>query len=729
MNSIVSNHNQHQYERPRLHDLSEIAKHELSKAQGSRIASDKLKQLDIKIDYSLKGDSMFNRVDAPGSKASGIGDKSNSGDNSSFQRHPASNSGYHSFVSSPALNPGLVVGSTEAAQRQQNPSSLTTQSQAIAQQQHRLLQMTKNELEVQQMASNIKESLLIKRRLESIQHLQQQEANKLRAELQMKSASEKVNASGMGRQNSISMGGFTSSATKHIPSTSNSSVLPTKQREDEMTKPDLSTLAETAVAVASASTHAQSRSSSTGMIGIGSIMKRHSSKNSGNNQIAALLGRQASSSSSKKGMTATESTASRSMPTISSSLANNAMTGILRRDMNATKLNLEHNYKRSIDEITKSNTTAAPPPSSWLWKPSTLGSSTPMLVDQLHARQDHLQRRNSLPAPTSATVSEIASLRSLKRQRLLEQKTSEIRGLELHDAMNQMRKMDASMNSSLLAEMASKIASQERRASIASSIASVGTSATAPNLTTNPSLSSPVGRRNHIMLESTFDDRSKVLSKLSKMGGGFPMPKFNKGVGGMKSSIPAEITPELGKDVVDIMGRDTSSLSLKQQLENDQQSRYLERIGGFPMPPLYRQMDEIRDQYDGAVSISESGTRGSNAISSHIRNNVNRSGTKASRPPALESYKRVWRDIRVVAGDDPLVDERLRKEVFARKLQRGEILAGKTGSGIMNSMNNRYVNTNVLQRRLSDLSHSSVNASISGGRTKCGTPADESIVI
>jgi hypothetical protein len=723
MNSIVSNHNKHQYERPRLHDLSEIAKHELSKAQGSRIASDKLKQLDTKIDYSLKGDSMFNRVAASGSKAGGRGDKSNSGDSSSFQRHPASNSGYHSFVNSPALNPGLVVGSTEAAQRQQNPSSLATQSQALAQQQQRLLQMTKNELEVQQMASNIKESLLIKRRLESIQHLQQQEANKLRGELQMKSASEKVTPSGMGRQNSISMGGFASSATKHVPSTSNRSVLPTKQREDEMTKPDLSTLAETAVAVASAYTHAQSRSSSTGMIGIGSIMKRHSSNNSGNNQIAALLGRQGSS------MTATESTASQSMPTIASSLANNAMTGILRRDMNSTKLNLEHNYKRSIDEITKSNTTDAPPPSSWLWKPSTLGSSTPILVEQLHARQDHLQRRNSLPAPTSATVSEIASLRSLKRQRLLEQKTSEIRGLEFHDAMNQMRKMDASMNSSLLAEMASKIASQERRASIASSIASVGTSATAPNLTTNPSFPSPVGRRNHIMLESTFDHRSKVLSKLSKMGGGFPMPKFKKGVDGMKSSIPAEITPELGKDVVDIMGRDTSSLSSKQQLENDRQSRYLERIGGFPMPPLYRQIDEIRDQYDGAVSISESGTRGSNAISSHIRNNVNRSGTKASRPPALESYKRVWRDIRVVAGDDPLVDERLRKEVFARKLQRGEILAGKTGSGIMNSMNNHYVNTNVLQRRLSDLSHSSVNASISGGRTKCGAPADESIVI
>jgi len=692
---------------------------------------------------------MFNERNNSGSNAGERTDKTNF-NSSSFQRHSASNNAYLNFVNNPALAHGavgLVVGSSQAAQQQQ---------------QQRLLQITKNELEAQQMASNIKESLLIKRRLESIQHLQQQEANKIRAELHMKTVSQPVNANSNGDRNSSSIGRsshvLVSNSAKPIPSTSNSSVLPTKQREDEMTKIDLSTLAEVAVASATNANNVNSRSNS-GIMGIDNMIKMSSHNNTGNKQIGALLGRQASSSASfKKGLAATRSLISQSMPTITNSMSNNAMTDALRRDINATrnKLHLEHNYKRSIDEMTKSSS------SSWLWNSTNLRNSNPISMEQLRAQHEQLQRRNSLPAPASAASSELASLRSLKRQRLLEQKANEIGEFEIQDAMKQIRQIDSKMkmqmtcNRSLLAEMMASKISQDRRASIASSIASVGTSATAPNLTTNSSLSSPVNRRNSIMLDSNFDENSKVLNKLSSMGGGFPMPKFlkkasnaaesiNTAFGGFKSKIPAEITPELGKDVVDITGRETSSLSLKQQLENDQQSRYLERIGGFPMPPLYRHNDEnhlnsssnndttmmVRDKYDGAVNIIESGNRSNNAISSHIRNSVNRSDTKASRPPTLESYKRVWRDIRVVAGDDPRVDERLRKEVFARKLQRGQILVGKVGNSIMNSTTNRNVNSYVQQRRLSEFSHGSIsgNTGNTGGRTNRGTTNEETVVI
>ena len=237
-----------------------------------------------------------------------------------------------------------------------------------------------------------------------------------------------------------------------------------------------------------------------------------------------------------------------------------------------------------------------------------------------------------------------------------------------------------------------------------------------------------------------LDESSNVLNKLSKMGGGFPMPKFagkssnasdgiNTALSAIKSKIPAEITPELGKEVVDIVDRGTDSLSLK-QLEKDQQSRYLERIGGFPMPPLYRHEGDNHANnnntrhYDGTVNIDEPCTHSNNAISSHIRKNAIRSNAKASRPPTLESYKRVWRNIGAVVGEDPQVDEQLRREVFARKLHRGEILIGK--SRIVNNAKNRNVCSYVQQRRLSELS-ASVN---SGSGSRNNDPAsEESIVI
>jgi len=675
---------------------------------------------------------MFNSKNSTGSNVGDPSDKTICDKNSNLSRFPISNNTYQNYVN----NSAMMHGAT--GQHQHNSTSLAAHTQALANQQQRLFQMKKNDFEVQQMASNIKESLLIKQRLESIQHLQQQEANKIRAEMHMTATS------GIGNRNSTSISsssrGLVPSATKSIPSTSNSSVLPNKRREDEMTKPDLSTLAETAVAVASASKAADAhRRHSDGMMGIDRIIKMNNANSVGSNHIAALLGRQ-SSISSDKGLRAAGSSTSLPLSTgITSTISNHTMTDVLRRDINATrdKLHLDQSYKRSLDEMTKSNTTTAPSSSSWLWKSAALGNNATMSM------AEHLQRRNSLPAPASALSSEFSSLRSLKRQRLLEQKTNEIGGLGLHDAMNQMRQLDAKLNvqanrkTSLLAEVASKISSQERRASIASSIASVGTSATAPNFITNSCLSSPANHRNIITVDSTFDDRSKVLNKLSKMGGGFPMPKFQKlssnstegsntASGSTKSNVPVEITPELGKDVVDITGREKLSLSLEQQLDNNQQSRYLERIGGFPMPPLYRHNDEIvsNNQYGTTADSDESGTRSDNTVSSHIRNNVNRTGTKASRPPTLESYKRLWRDIRVVAGDDPAVDERLRKEVFARKLQRGEILVGKSGNSRMTKGN---VKSYLHQRRLSDLSRGSFSGNNSNNNS--GTENDDSIIV
>ena len=78
---------------------------------------------------------------------------------------------------------------------------------------------------------------------------------------------------------------------------------------------------------------------------------------------------------------------------------------------------------------------------------------------------------------------------------------------------------------------------------------------------------------------------------------------------------------------------------------------------------------------------------------------INADNTQASRPPTLNSYKRLWRNIRVVAGDDPKVDERLRKEVFARKLQRGELFTRSSNqqqrrlSGIHNNSSNNSNNS------------------------------------
>ena len=737
MNSVISNHSQLHNQRPSLHYLSKSNEEDLSKALlGSSIASDKLKRRGVEINSSPKSKRMFNRGNNSGSNVGGMGDKANRRNSSDFQQHQGSNNSCLNFAAGRGLvqgATGLMSGSSQTALQQQ------AQTQALAhhqqQQRQRFLQMTSNDsMEVHKMASNLQETLMIKQRLgeiktmESLQQMQQHATNKLRTELQMKAASQQATAGGVGVRNRASISG----GTKHIPSISNSSVVPTKQREDEMTRPDLSTLAETAVAVATAATAARSN---TGMLGIGSITKPSISNSVGDNRIAAFLGGRNSS-------LVTSKESSQSLPSsITRSFNSAAMTDILRRDLNATreKLHLEQSYKRSLDEMTKSNPTSAP--SSWLWKSTALGKSTASIsMEELREQHEQLQRRNSLPALSSSISSDFASLRSMKRQRLLDEKASEIERLEMQDAMKRVRQLDAGMNmrlpsssSSFLAEIASKIASQERRASIASSIASAGTSATAPKLTPSSALSSPVNRRSLTMLESNLEEHSKALKKLSKLGGGFPMPKSSFAMesiinasGVMKNKIPAEVTPEAGKDIVDIIGR--RSMALKQQL-NSKHSM----LGGFPMPPLYKHSDENQGsnsgRFDVSVNNDDPGIRNNNAISSHIRNNVNCGGTKVTRPPALESYKRAWREIRVVAGDDPVVDERLRREVFSRKLHRGEIFAGKMrNNNVTSNINNCFMtNSHPQQQQLSDLSHR--GGSSSNTRGGKGDGEEGSIII
>jgi len=738
MNSVISNHSQLHNQRPSLHYLSKSNEGDLSKALlGSSIVSDKLKRRGVEIDSSPKSKTMFNRGNNSGSNVGGMGDKANRRNSSGFQQHQGSNNSYLNFAAGQGLvqgATGLMSGSSQTALHQQAQTQALAhhqQQQQQQQQRQRFLQMTSNDsMEVHKMASNLQETLMIKQRLgeiktmESLQQMQQHATNKLRTELQMKAASQQATAGGIGVRNRASIPG----GTKQIPSISNSSVIPTKQREDEMTRPDLSTLAETAVAVATAAR------SNTGMLGIGSVTKPSISNSVGDNRIAAFLeGRNSSLVTSKE--------SSQSLPSsITRSFNSAAMTDILRRDLNATreKLHLEQSYKRSLDAMTKSNPTSAP--SSWLWKSTALGNSTANIsMEELREQHEQLQRRNSLPARSSIS-SDYASLRSMKRQRLLDEKASEIERLEMQDAMKRVRQLDAGMNmrlpsssSSFLAEIASKIASQERRASIASSIASAGTSATAPKLTPSSALSSPVNRRSLTMLESNLEEHSKALKKLSKLGGGFPMPKSPFAMEGiintsgvMKNEIPREVTPEAGKDIVDIIGR--RSMALKQQLNSKHST-----LGGFPMPPLYKHSDENQGsnsgRFDGSVNNNDPGIRNNNAISSHIRNNVNCGGTKVTRPPALESYKRAWREIRVVAGDDPVVDERLRREVFSRKLHRGEIFVRKMrNNNVTSNINNRFMtNSHPQQRHLSDLSHRGGSSSnTSGGE---GDREEGSIII
>lgn len=694
-------------------------------------------------------------------------------------------------------------------QQQHDPLPQTSQSrtlgQSLSEQQQRLMQMS--EIEVQQIANNIKESLQIKQHLASIRTLRQQEleeATKVRIELQIKAAAQQQQE----QATSAALG------AKTIPSNSNSSVLPTIQREDEMTKPDLSTLAETAVAVATATASAAAnvrRRSNNNNCGNNSnismalrnmIKMDRANTNTNtttstimddNNRIAELLGRQASSSTSTKiGLIATgRQPSTRAAST--GRITNTATMDALRRETTSTsqKLYLGNSFKQSSVERVKNNATAVNPP--WLWNSSTVGTNIDnnanMLTEQLRTQDQHLHllRRNSLPT----IPSEYASTTSRKRQRLLEQKMKEVGGFGLSDAMEQIRRFDTSMKmtmnmkneSALHAQLAAKMAkaknaivslsssslSQERRSSFASSVASAPP--ITPDLTKHNQFGSPATTRNSsISMDGagSVEDRLIALEKLNKFGGGFPMPKsfmrhtldssaeeVNSAAAdrNKSSNIPTEITSDCTKGVVDVAVIETYSASGKeldqQPQQIDHQLKYLEQIGGFPMPSLYRNslgksvgnnrnnetvaMDTKRNRCDDSITNIESHSHNRNLISNHIKSSVNRNGNdaKASRPLALDHYKRVWRDIRLARGDDPEVDERLRKEIFARKLQRGELF----GNGRSNSItitNNNNIDGQEQQRRLSEISHNSNESDNNGNnseRTNSETGVDESLVI
>ena len=218
----------------------------------------------------------------------------------------------------------------------------------------------------------------------------------------------------------------------------------------------------------------------------------------------------------------------------------------------------------------------------------------------------------------------------------------------------------------------------------------------------------------------SLDERAIVLHKLNRLGGGFPMPKVAKrasegSVVGSKNRIfPIEITPEFNKDIVDLDGSENASKIETDQKEEqiDDRVKYLGKIGGFPMPSLYKNKSVTMDRsrYDDSIPPTEVQSYGiRNSISTHIKNTVNNKSASAPRPPALDGYKQIWRDIRVVVGDDPEVDESLRKEVFARKLHRGEIL-GKRDDGIAATGNtNGTSDLQTYRQRLSELSHDSNN--------------------
>lgn len=560
--------------------------HFLSKSNNKDISIASDKLKQSGVNYSSKKQDMFNKVGG----LAGMGDKANSRTGTGF--------------------PGNIA--TQAA------------LQGRAQTQSLLKQMTTN---------NMEESAQIKRRLaeietmQTIQKLQQQ-------------------------QRRVGNIGFQGNANllKHIPSNTNSSVLAPKQREDVMTKPDLSTLADAAVAVTSA-TNAMSARNSTGMLG------RTIKPNDPNAQLAALLGRRNSLPVAKQ-------------PALPSSVAE-----MLRNDLNQ---NVNQNYKRTLEEMMKSDS-AAPLPSESLF-PSTTSLTS---LQQLRMREQLQQRRNSLPARPS----DLAPL--IKKQRMIAQQASDIERL-----VGAERRL-------------SVLPSQERRASIASSITSVGTSATAPNLTSTSGLPSPSSGRMMIdMLGSNPQQRSIVLEKLNKLSGGFPMPSPSLATSngaGVPAPAPAQITPEAGKDIIDIItGGSRGAISLREKF-NERQAK----LGGFPFPlPLHTNSSENQRVFP------QPDTR-SNLISSHIRKNTG--SYRVRKAPSLDSFKKAYNEIGVVSGGD---HEKIRMEIFKRKLQRGDILVGRMmGSGNSTRFANSFVQQ---QRRLSGLSAhgSGTTVTSTSGRTQ-----------
>jgi len=309
-----------------------------------------------------------------------------------------------------------------------------------------------------------------------------------------------------------------------------------------------------------------------------------------------------------------------------------------------------------------------------------------------------LKRRNSLPATLSATTTnaDLSSPRLQKRQRL-EQKLKELQQRNFIDSLERLKNMNHKKNAFLAQAAAvaqAAAATNKNNPQFATSHAGVDVR--------RPSLASSVASASTVTSNTSQQDKmlAQTLERISK-NGGFPMPKYNnmnmkKNVGATPmgndeyaygtsearntNKGPAKITPELNKDVVQVINGGTSIGRQQRHLHDHNKGR---NIGGFPMPP-FADPSSSSDMMDTTTSNNRK---------------INADNTQASRPPTLNSYKRLWRNIRVVAGDDPKVDERLRKEVFARKLQRGELFTRSSNqqqrrlSGIHNNSSNNSNNS------------------------------------
>ena len=547
----------------------------------------------------------------------------------------------------------------------------------------------------------------------------------------------------------------TSTNNNSIPA----AIVPIQRREDERTmplkRPDaLSTLSETAAALANARNSSSSSNSNNNQNSSSSFV--NDANKIGTDRMGMNVGNMINNNNNKMNIsTGSNNGQAHSFTSLlSSSNANNQKP--LGSHSNS-------NNKRFLDEITAAtagdnsgngngnigSSTSVP---SWLWNAANAAgaggaagagaggtsnnaagnyNATLYHKQQLQQQLELLKRRNSMPATsssndTNAMISgvaggaELSSPRLQKRQRL-EQQLKELQQRNFIDSLERLKNMNDKKNAFLaqaaaVAQAAAATNNNNPKFSNASSQhrhvgVGVGVGVPSqPQTLRRPSLTSSVASASSTIASNTSQEQQKLAQTLERISknGGFPMPKYdNNNNMNMKKNVAgvttvgndeyaysgtseaarninngsAKITPELNKDVIQVVNGGTSIG--RQQRHNIHDQNKGRNIGGFPMPP-----------FADVIETTTSNNR-----------RINADNTQASRPPTLNSYKRIWRNIRVVAGDDPKVDERLRKEVFARKLQRGDIFTRSNNqhqhqqqqrrlSGIHNNNNNSNNDSN-----------------------------------
>jgi len=416
----------------------------------------------------------------------------------------------------------------------------------------------------------------------------------------------------------------------------------------------------------------------------------------GTHLLGALLGR---TSSSKK--------RAASSATTTNATKDDALSREITKIQNKIHACAENNHQRPLyDTTTGSNngtTTSTPslslPSSAPSWLRNTVADATTGRVsssggtgniantthstvfEHLYQQQQKLQQhfqllrqKNLLPSLSSTaitatntasnTTGEFPSPRSQKRRRL-EQKIQELQRRNSIDSLERSREMNMNTNTNLnmnnkntfLAAAATGnsftspvvVQPQPHRPNTNSSAASTGSIVASNSRATVLSVNAVTS---HALQEKLLVES---LDRLCKSGG-FPMPPIVRNddvyAYNQTSSIndgPAKITLGANKGVVEVLDGESSTRQRQRRHHGHQWN-----IGGFPMPPF-----AVDPATDPASAYSNTNRK------------TNANNTQASRPPTLNLYKQLWRDIRVVAGDDPKIDERLRKEVFARKIQRG----------------------------------------------------------